>query len=148
MYLLMNLGAFLVASFVVSRLGSDELTAFRALGKRSPVVAAAMTVFLLALTGIPPTARFAGKFYLVYAVLAQGNGFLVVLAIAAMVNSFVSLFYYARILKAMYLDRSEDSRPVPAGVYATAVLAVLGVPTVVFGLWFGPVIDAAGWVLR
>jgi NADH-quinone oxidoreductase subunit N len=67
MYLLMNLGAFFVASFVVSRLGSDELPAFRALGKRSPVVAAAMTVFLLALTGIPPTAGFAGKFYLVYA---------------------------------------------------------------------------------
>ena len=67
MYLLMNLGAFFVASFVVSRLGSDELSAFRALGKRSPVVAAAMTVCLLALTGIPPTAGFAGKFYLVYA---------------------------------------------------------------------------------
>jgi NADH-quinone oxidoreductase subunit N len=58
MYLLMNLGAFFVASFVVTRLGSDELSAFRALGKRSPVAAAAMTVFLLALTGIPPTAGF------------------------------------------------------------------------------------------
>jgi len=154
MYLFMNLGAFFVATWVVSRLGSDDMCAFRALGQRAPFVAAMMTIFLLALTGIPPTAGFVGKFYLFYAVLGQGirqDGYgwwFFVLALVGVMNSFVSLFYYARLLKAMYLERSDDARRVPVGAFATAVLALLAFPTLLFGLWFTPVLDAAAMVLR
>ncbi|MBM4398615.1 MAG: hypothetical protein FJ087_23380 [Deltaproteobacteria bacterium] len=55
--------------WVVSRLGSDDIASFRALGQRSPFVAAMITVFLFSLIGLPPTAGFAGEFYLFYAVL-------------------------------------------------------------------------------
>jgi NADH-quinone oxidoreductase subunit N len=148
MYLFMNLGAFFAVSWVVDRTGGDDLASFRALGQRSPFVAAMMTVFLFSLIGIPPTAGFAGKFYLFYALLKQGGAFYFVLAFIGVLNSFVSLFYYARVLKAMYLERSSDSRPLPAGAAAIAVLALLAVPTLVFGVWFGPVLDVAAQVLR
>jgi len=146
-YLFMNLGAFFVVSHVVTRLGTDDLAAFRALGQRSPLMAAVMTVFLFSLTGIPPTAGFIGKFYLFYAVLMQGGAFYYVLALIGVLNSFLSLFYYARILKVMYLEPSEDRRPVVVGPLAVALLAVLGVPTLLFGVWFSPLLAAAGRIL-
>ena len=148
MYLFMNLGAFFAVSWVVTRIGSDDLASFRALGQRSPVVAAMMTVFLFSLIGLPPTAGFAGKFYLFYAILARGGAFFFVLALVGVLNSFVSLFYYARVLRAMYLERSDDWRPVPAGAAAIAILAALAIPTLILGVWFGPVLDAAAQVLR
>lgn len=146
-YLFMNLGAFFVVSHVVTRLGSDDIATFRALGQRSPFMAAVMAVFLFSLTGLPPTAGFVGKFYLFYAVLKQGGAFYYVLAFIGVLNSFLSLFYYARILKVMYLEPSTDSRPVTPGFLAIVVLASLGVPTLLFGVWFSPLVVAAERVL-
>lgn len=142
-YLFMNLGAFFVVSHVVSRLGSDDIAAFRALGQRAPVVAGFMAVFLFSLTGIPPTAGFIGKFFLFYALIKQGGAIFYLLAFVGVLNSFISLFYYARILKIMYLEPSEDKRAVPTGALATVVLVILGLPTVAFGVWFAPLIKAA-----
>lgn len=146
-YLFMNLGAFFVASHVVTRLQSDDIGAFRALGQRSPLVAGVMAVFLFSLVGLPPTAGFVGKFYLFWAVLKQGGAFYYVLAFIGVLNSFLSLFYYARILKVMYLEPSADTRPVAAGPLAVAILAALGIPTLLFGVWFAPLLQAAGKVL-
>jgi len=147
-YLFMNLGAFFVAGIVVTRLGSDDMTAFRSLGKRSPFMAIAMAIFLFSLVGLPPTAGFVGKFYLFYAILAQGGWFFYVLAFFGILNSFISLFYYARVLKVMFLDKSKDARPLTTGRLAVGVLTLLAIPTLLFGVYFTPVLEAAAWVLK
>ena len=148
LYLFMNLGAFFAVSFVVTRTSSDRMDSFRALGQRSPFVAAMLTIFLLSLAGIPPTAGFVGKFYLFYALLAQGGPIYFALALVGVLNSFLSLFYYARVLKAMYLEPSEDRRPIPLAPTSAVVLAVLAAFTLLFGVYFGPVQEAAGLVLQ
>jgi NADH-quinone oxidoreductase subunit N len=142
-YCLMNLGAFLVVMAVAERSGGDEnISAFAGLGTRSPVLAICMTIFLLSLTGLPPFAGFVGKFYLFASLVRAGGSWNWGIAIIAVVNSVVSLFYYARVLKAMYLvpapEKAAILRVRPA--YGATTLA-LAVPTIALGVYWGPVYD-------
>lgn len=140
-YLFMNLGAFIVViGFSEAGVG-ESIESYRGLGSRAPMLAALMAVFLFSLTGIPPMAGFIGKFYLFAAVLQKGGAFYVILAVIGIVNSAISLYYYARILKEMYFESSEDKSPllVP-GVHRTVAL-VLAVPTVLIGIYWAPLVD-------
>jgi NADH-quinone oxidoreductase subunit N len=141
-YCFMNLGAFWVASKVDDSLGGDQLRHFRGLGSRAPWFAAAMAVFVVSLIGIPPLSGFVAKFYVFKAVIGREMyGF----AAAAAVNSVISLYYYAKILRAMYLESAEVSMakgPSPFdSLSAKVFLAVLVVPTVVLGLYWDPLVQ-------
>ena len=146
-YLFMNLGAFFVVSLVVSKMESDDITQFTALGQREPFSASVLGLFLFSLAGIPPTAGFIGKFYLFYAVIAQHEAFYYVLAFVGILNSFISLFYYARILKVMFLDKSADYTEVRFPVMTVFVLLLLAIPTLLFGIYFSPLLEASAKVL-
>lgn len=122
-YAAMNLGAFAV----VLRIGRD-LDAFTGLGRSRPATGAAMVIFLLSLVGIPPLAGFAGKFLLFGAALASH---LLWLAIAAILNSVLSLAVYLRIVVPMY--RTPDSapagrapNPLASGVWGIALAVTVG----------------------
>jgi NADH-quinone oxidoreductase subunit N len=144
-YCLMNLGAFMIVIAVADKNGGDETVgAFTGLGTRAPVMAAAMAIFLFSLTGLPPFAGFVGKFYIFAALLRAGgkyadwNWFL---AAVGVINSVIALFYYARLLRAMYFTKVE----VPGGVtfrplYGLTTFALV-VPTLILGLYWGPVYD-------
>src|SRR5436190_12416817 len=139
-YVLMNVGAFLVIIVVARVTGGEDIGDFRGLGSKAPIAALALTVFLFSLTGIPPFAGFAGK-YLIFAALVQRGGFWnVLLAVIGVVNSAVSLFYYARIIKAMYLEDSPDLRPLPIPAIYTGVLVVLAVPILALGIYWAPLV--------
>ncbi|WP_437598442.1 NADH-quinone oxidoreductase subunit N [Sorangium sp. So ce590] len=141
-YCFMNLGAFMVVMVVAEQSGGDEtLSAFRGLGRRAPLVAAAMAVFLVSLTGLPPTAGFVGKFYLFSALLTAGGAWPWVLAIVGVVNSVISLFYYARVLRAMYLEKGERTEPAAVRPLLGATTCALAVPTLLLGVYWGPVYD-------
>src|SRR5207247_65169 len=85
------------------------------------LTALALTIFLFSLTGIPPFAGFAGK-YLIFAAVVQRGGFwFVLLAVIGVLNSAVSLFYYARIIKAMFLEEALDDRPMSVPAVYTGV---------------------------
>lgn len=137
-YLFMNLGAFIVIIALAGKIQSDRIEAYAGLGSRAPFVAVAMGVFLVALAGLPPTSGFIGKLYLLWAVIEESN--LIWLAVVAAVNTVVSLYYYARILRQMFL------RPAPAGaeklavspLYTVTIVAML-VPTILFGVYWWPV---------
>src|SRR5256885_10687882 len=132
-YVLMNVGAFLVIIAVARVTGGEQITDFRGLGSRAPIAAMALTIFLFSLTGIPPFAGFAGK-YLIFAAVVQKGGFWnVLLAVIGVLNSAVSLFYYARIIKAMYLERAVDESPMEVPAVYTGVLVLLPGPELVFG---------------
>jgi NADH-quinone oxidoreductase subunit N len=128
-YLLMNLGAFTVAGLVERQAGTDHLDHFAGLGTRNPKLAAAMAIFLFSLVGLPPFAGFAAK-WIVLAALWQHQ--LAFVAVAILVNTLLSLFYYMRIARAMYFSGpSSVSSPQPAAIevpgQAAMVLAICAV---------------------
>src|SRR5947208_8955265 len=139
-YVLMNVGAFLVIIAVARVTGSEDITDFRGLGSKAPIAAFALTVFLFSLTGIPPFAGFVGK-YLIFAAVVQRGGFWnVLLAVIGVLNSAVSLFYYARIIKAMYLEDAVDERPLAVPAVYTGLLVALAVPVLALGLYWAPLV--------
>ena len=147
-YLMMNMGAFAVVAAVDKSTGSEDISAFRGLGKRAPVLALTMAVFLFSLTGLPPTAGFVGKLYLFAALLKVGGSFNVTLALIGVANSVVSLYFYARVLKAMYFEGHEASaEPSMANAFGSAglVAVTLAVPTLVLGLFWDPLAYFANW---
>ena len=144
-YLIMNVGAFLVVIAIAEAGLGETISDYRGLGYRAPFAAAVMGIFLISLTGIPPTAGFIGKFYLFAAVLNKGGPFYVILAIAGVVNSVISLYYYARILKAMYLEKPEGQpEPVHVGAVHVWPLGALATLTLVLGVYWAPVIAFVG----
>lgn len=146
-YLFMNLGAFLVVDMVERGYGSDSIKWFRGLGKSSPLPALALAVFLFSLVGLPPLAGFIGKFFL-FAALVKGG--LWGLAVIGIINSVIALFYYVRVIRDMFLfDPVEEAgqEPLPAitfGKLAGILALVTIIPTVVLGVYWGPLSD---WIM-
>jgi len=140
-YLFMNLGAFYTVMIVANRTGSEDIEAYKGLGYRSPLIGVAMTVFLLSLTGIPPTAGFVGKLYL-FAALISAKWFW--LAIIGVLNSVVSLYYYVRILRNMFLREPEgDTGAIRLTAAQTLLLLLLLIPTILLGVYFTPLVELA-----
>ncbi len=141
-YCFMNLGAFLVVMAVAEQSEGDEsIGAFRGLGRRAPITAGVMALFLFSLTGLPPFAGFIGKFYLFWALLKSGGVWNWTLAVVGMLNSVVSLFYYSRVVRAMFLEKSEKTSSVDVRKLFGTVSVVLAVPTLVLGVYWAPVYD-------
>src|SRR5438094_6341231 len=139
-YVFMNVGAFLVVIAVSRATGGETVADFRGLGSRAPIAALTLTIFLFSLTGLPPLAGFTGK-YLIFAALVQRGGLWnVVLAVIGVLNSAVSLFYYARIIKEMYLEDAPAAERMPVPALYTGVLVALTVPLLVVGLYWGPLV--------
>ncbi len=141
-YAVASVGAF--GTILLLERGGEEavdLGAYGGLAGRHPVLALGLTVFLLALIGMPPTAGFVGKFYLFSAAIQRG---LVGLAVIAVLNSVVAAYYYLRLIVYMYM-RDPEGAPTTAFATPAAVLA-LGVSawaTLQLGLWPGPVLAVA-----
>ncbi len=141
-YYLMNLGAFLVLLMVLNNSGREDLEGFRGLAWRGGALpAAAMAIFMFSLAGLPPFAGFIGKFYLFAAVVDKEMW---LLAIVGGLNSVIALYYYARIVKAMYLENPVDGDPIMVADLPNSILVgVMVAGTVVFGVYWTPVINFA-----
>ncbi len=144
-YLLMNFGAWATAIAVGAELGTHEISAWRGLGYRNPAAAVAMAIFLFSLTGLPPLAGFIGKFYIFYAVVAKGGFWLLALGVLGVLNSVVSLYYYANIAKTMFFEQPDEGASAPLQLHRlfTSLQWVFAVPTLAIGVYWGPLYD---WV--
>ena len=142
-YYLMNLGAFVVVMLVANSTGREDLAGYRGLAWRGGAIpAVAMAIFLFSLTGLPPLAGFVGKFYLFAAVVEKQ---LYLLAVVGVLNSVVSLVYYARIVKTMFLEQPAGGEAAVAVDWHNGVLlGLLMIGTLVLGVAWGPLIDFAG----
>jgi NADH-quinone oxidoreductase subunit N len=134
-YALTVLGAFGVVAVVEEATGGDTLADFAGLSRRAPVPSFCMLIFLLSLAGIPPLAGFFGKFYLFSVVLASTPGslgllWLVALAIAM---SAVSLYYYLKVLKSIYVADGPNASAIRVSVLRQAVLCLIAVGVVLLG---------------
>ncbi len=108
-YLFMNLGAFLVVTLIHQREGTFDLRDYPGMFRRQPVLTLAMSIFLLSLMGIPPLTGFMGKFYVFAAVIEKGPHLWWFAAVGA-VNAAVAAWYYARVMRVMVIDESDEPR--------------------------------------
>jgi NADH-quinone oxidoreductase subunit N len=141
-YAVMTLGAFGVVVLVGG--GADRretLTDFAGLGSRSPGLALAMTVFMVSLSGIPPTVGFFGKFYAFGAAVEAGyTG----LAVVGVLTSVVGVYYYLRVVVQMYMKSPEkDFTPWPHPGHAFAAVGLLAVAALYAGLFPDGLLRAA-----
>jgi len=142
MYLFMNLGAFFVLIYVSQKQGGENFEHFSGLGWRMPIVGIVMTIFMFSLTGLPPTVGFIGKFYLFVAIINAGSSFYWIAFFGA-INTVVSLYYYMRLVKTMYLDGEPSEEIVVPTFSMTIIFLVLAVPSVFFGIYWTPILN---WV--
>ncbi len=141
MYLFMNLGAFFVVMLISDKLGSEEMDDFTGLGYRAPYLTVALTIFLISLTGIPPTAGFVAKLYL-FGALVKANW--IWLAVVGVLNSVVSLYYYLKVVKNMFLrDSTEIKFDYNLEVGNVVLSLTLLIPTLLFGIYFKPIVEFA-----
>jgi NADH-quinone oxidoreductase subunit N len=135
-YVFSNLGAFGVVALISAQTGRETIEEYRGLYSRNPLLAWVMAISLFSLAGIPPTAGFFGKFFLLMAGVGKGNyGFI---GIAAL-NMVISLYYYLRIIKAIFMDK----QPEPIGKLPIPLL-----PNIAFALCMAGILvtGIAGWV--
>jgi len=141
-YALMTIGAFaMVVLLTHGTVRGDQIDDFTGLAQTHPLAAAIMLLFLLSLTGIPPTAGFVGKLYLFGAAIEGGYYWLVIIAV---VNSAISLFYYMRVVAAMYMRDIPPQGISTSPSFAlniTLLLAAAG--TLLLGIFPGPILELA-----
>jgi NADH-quinone oxidoreductase subunit N len=139
-YAITLVGAFGVVAMVRRETGGDDFSNFTGLACRSPLLAGCMSIFMLSLAGIPPLAGFFGKFYLFSVALRVGanHGLLWLVAIA-LLGSFISLYYYLMVLKAIFVD--EPALPavgrldrLPTDLLPRATIAVLAAAVLLLGI--------------
>ena len=139
-YAITLVGAFGVVAMVRRETGGDDLSNFRGLASRSPLMAACMSVFMLSLAGIPPLAGFFGKFYLFSAALRAGADHgLFWLVTVALLGSFISLYYYLIVLKAVFVDEpalsaARHANVVSADLLPRTIVAVLAAAVLLIGV--------------
>lgn len=139
----MKSGAFMVVAAMGAVALGEKLEDFKGLSKRSPFLSFSMAIFLLSLAGIPPLAGFSSKFVLFSsAVYASESGpqWLVWLAIAGVLNSALSLYYYARVIKYMYMDPGPGDRISVTPMIGVSIALAL-IMVVAIGLYPQAVID-------
>jgi NADH-quinone oxidoreductase subunit N len=159
-YLFMNLGAFAIVAFLRNQTGSEDLSSYRGLVTRAPLMTVLLTIFLLSLLGIPPLAGFAAKFQILSALFDAGKeyssvgqtelGYIMYTLLAILVlNTALSAVYYLKVIKVMILDKTIEEvegrpavpLPVPAGAafYGTILAAMI----FVIGIAWNPLAQAS-----
>jgi len=154
-YLFMTLGAFYLVGIVERDTKRTDVDAFEGLGYRSPWLAACMFLFLVSLTGLPPTAGFVGKFFIFKEVFAysaaHGSDLFFWCGLIGLLNAPIGLFYYMRFAKVMYLcDQSripEGTTIRFAGLDKGLVYAV-AFPVLVLGIFFSGLVGLAADAAR
>jgi NADH-quinone oxidoreductase subunit N len=141
-YTFITMGAFGTVILLERReYGGETCADYAGLARRSPFLAAMMLLFLIALTGIPPTGGFVGKFYLFAAAVEGGWTWIAVIGV---LMSALSLYYYFRIVVFMYFKDSAATTPVPLrspGI--VGAIAFCALATLVLGIVPGPFIELA-----
>jgi NADH-quinone oxidoreductase subunit N len=136
-YSVASIIAFAVLILVKRQMGSDHYQSFNGLGKKNPFMAFVLTIAMLSLGGIPLTAGFMGKFMMFSSALSEYHVWLVVLAV---INAVIGIFYYLRVVVAMYF-KDSDQHAVSSTPLFSFVLAFSALVTIVLGIYPGLISD-------
>ncbi len=132
-YLFMNIGAFAVV-FIMEGEGQEgnSINRFKGLAKRSPLMAAAMALFMVSLAGFPPTAGFFGKLYVFLAAIKSGY---ILITILAVVASVISVYFYLRVIVMMYLKEEDEEVPFTIPMGMGGIITVSAAAILLFGVF-------------
>jgi NADH-quinone oxidoreductase subunit N len=133
-YALMTLGSFAVVIAMSRESSSLQIEDFAGLGRRAPIIAVAMTTFMVSLAGIPPTGGFWAKFLIFKAAIERG-GIGPALAVIMLVNSVVSLYYYLVVPRQMLFKDPAEDRPLGSPVLVTAVTVLTTAAVIAVGVY-------------
>lgn len=140
-YMFMNLGAFFVVMLVANKIGSEDIDDYKGLGRSMPLLGVTFAIFLVSLVGLPPTAGFVAKVALFIALV---DAKMIVLAIIALLNTVVSVYYYMRILKNLYLVKVDETKPeIKPSLLNSIIIILLVAPILIFGIYFTPLVNFA-----
>ncbi len=142
LYVFMTLGAFGVVIALGQR--GESLDGYQGLAAQRPAAAALMLLFLLSLTGIPPTAGFVAKFVVIQSLVSTGH---LVLAVLAVLCSVISAFVYLRVAVFMYMKEPSQEEPSPWPPAVSAALAVSALVTVIGGIFPGSLTSLTLWAV-
>ncbi len=145
-YLFMNLGAFLVVMLIANEINSEDIEDYKGLGYSLPYLSAFLSIFLISLVGLPPTAGFIAKLYLFIALF---DSKMIIVAIIALLNTVLSLYYYIRVLKNLYLAKPKENLfKIKHLSISYPLVFVLSIPIILFGVYFAPIIELAKYSLK
>ncbi len=131
-YTFMNIGAFTIISIVEGENDSrTDLNSFSGLNSKNPILAAAMALFMFALAGIPPLAGFFGKYYVFVAAIKSG---LTWLAIAGVLASVISIYFYIRVVVLMYFKEPEENFSIQVPSFSLTAVVICALFIIVFGI--------------
>jgi NADH-quinone oxidoreductase subunit N len=139
-YAFTNIGAFVVVIVMARYVEGEDLSQYAGLAKRAPVLSAILTLCLLSLAGLPPLAGFFSKLYLFWAAAQAG---LYITVVWGVINSAISLYYYARVIRSMYLAEPTEDTKVIVGMAPAVSLAAAAIGVLVIGVLSEPFIRAA-----
>ena len=139
-YAFTNLGAFIAIIAISNKIGSEEISDYAGISKRSPWLAAGLTACLISLTGIPPTAGFVAKLYVFNAAIQAD---LIWLVIIGVLNSVVSAYYYLRVVLNMYTAEPASEETFQPSPYLGLAMAVAVIGLFVIGVYPDPLIQAS-----
>ncbi len=145
-YIVMNTGAFAVVIYLQGKGEGERIEDFKGLGRKHPVLAFAMMVFMLSLAGIPPLAGFFGKFYLFKLAIEQG---FVTLTTIALLTSAVGAYYYLGVVAQMYFREPDGEPAAPMGatsVFVVTLACALVLVATAFGPWLVDWASKVTWV--
>jgi NADH-quinone oxidoreductase subunit N len=131
-YVFTNLAAFGVVALVSAQTGKEDISDYKGFHATNPVLAWVLAIALFSLAGVPPTAGFFGKFFLIMAGAAKQNYWLITIAA---LNMIVSLYYYLNLVKALFMDTNASPVPnITIGVYAKLAIVICIAGMVLSGL--------------
>jgi len=131
-YALTNLGAFIAIIAISNKTGSDLISDYSGMAKRAPLLALALGLCLISLTGLPPTAGFMAKIYIFNAAVDYDLMWLVIIAV---INTAISAYYYLRVIKVMYLGAPLSEEAVPSSGALRAALSVTCLGVLLLGVY-------------
>ena len=137
-HVFMKGGAFLIVGALICAGIGEKISDYRGLAKKAPFLAFAMMLFLFSLAGIPPLAGFTSKFFLFSSAIGSVDGVTsqwVWLAFVAILNSAISLYYYARVVKAMYVEKGDNTDKIKIPVPFLAGIVICVVAVIVLGVY-------------
>ncbi len=148
-YMAMNLGVFAIIIVLKrDKIAGDRVEHFNGLVKKNSGLAVIMLFLLIGLAGIPPTSGFIGKYLLFAGLIRANNDWYSFLAVLAVINTVISFYYYARIIKAMFIENPTDDKAIEVNIHTKIVLGLTTALTLFIGVYPQPFIEVSRLATR
>ena len=135
----MNFGAFFIVLFVEEKYNFKEFEDWSGFGYKIPLLGIMMTLNMIALTGLPPTSGFIAKFYIFSDLISSKQFYW--LAIVGAVNAVVSLYYYFKLVKYMYLIEPKDDTKLSSNFNLNFIIVLFSIQSIAFYIYWNPLIE-------